>query len=507
MWSGSDVRFGELDWLARLAEHDPRLLADPDGRRILTAADPVLFALLYFRRHLTSPETGGISLSPFHVEMAESALRWTRQDLGPAEIRDAFIAPRGSGKSTWTYLVLPCWALAHGHRRYVAAFADSANQAEQHLATFKRELDTNELLRRDYPTLVAPAVRSTGGAVADNRGMYIAKSGAVFQARGIDSSTLGAKVGSQRPDLQLFDDVEPDASNYSLHQKAKRLDTIVNAVFPMNLNAVVVLAGTVTMHGSVMHDIARQATDPGNAPSWPRDENIRTRYFPAIVAGDDGVERSLWPERWSIEFLQSIRHTRSYALNYDNRPVALDGAYWAPEDIRYGEVEGVTRRVLSIDPAVTSSSRADYTGLSVVGYSPSERACVVEHAEQVRLTPAALRARVLDLLSRFELRHVLLERNQGGDWLAEVLAPLPAKVHTVHQSERKEVRAARVLDHYQSGRVRHARALAQLEEQMLAFPNVANDDLVDSVGSAVLWFLAEAKGASARPRARVLSYA
>src|SRR5690606_4851931 len=244
-----------------------------EARRLLTRMDPQLFALIYLSKHLRGPETGdSVSFSRFHVELADSAKQWARRDLGPREHREAWVAPRGSGKSTWLFCILPIWALAHGHRRYVAAFADSGPQAMQHLISFKRELDTNLLLRHDYPELCNPSRRPSGGSVADTQSLYIAASGAVFQAKGIDSSTLGAKVGNTRPDVILFDDIEPSASNYSAYQKEKRQDTIVNAVFPMNLNAVVLFAGTTTMYGSVIHDIVRTVTEPTEAPDWVRDE-------------------------------------------------------------------------------------------------------------------------------------------------------------------------------------------------------------------------------------------
>lgn len=486
------------DWRAELAQHDPRLLADPEGRRVLTRTSPSLFALVYFRGHLAAAETGGrVSFSRFHTALAESARQWIRDDLGPAELREAWVAPRGSGKSTWLFSILPCWALAHRHRNFVAAFADSGHQAQQHLASLKREFDTNALLRRDYPELCKAAYRPSGTSVADNQSLYVAGSGVVFQAKGIDSSTLGAKVGSQRPDLLLFDDVEPDASNYSMHQKAKRQETIVNAVLPMNLNAVVQFAGTTTMHGSIIHDIVRQTTDPENAPEWVRDEHIRTRYFPAIVTDDDGSEASLWPERWDLEYLQSIRHTRSFALNMQNVPTNLDGDFWTQSDFRYDPPPAVTRRILSIDPAVTTKTTSDYSGLAVVGFDPVAGRCVVQLAVAVKLGPAALRQRVLAILEANPgIRAVLVESNQGGQMWHEVLSPLPVKILTLHQTEPKPVRAARVLDYYQMGWVAHSERLAAFEEQAMAYPGVAHDDLVDAVGSGLHFFLSGRK----RPR-------
>jgi hypothetical protein len=170
-----------FDFEGWLATFDKRLLATPEGRRTLTRLSPLLFAVIYLRHHLRDSE-GRITFGDAHLDWCRAARAWVRPPLLPAENRDAYIAPRNMGKSTWWFLILPMWAAAHGHIKFAAAFAASATQAETHLATFKRELDTNELLRKDLLDLCTPAKRPSGANVADTQSMLITKSGFVFAA-------------------------------------------------------------------------------------------------------------------------------------------------------------------------------------------------------------------------------------------------------------------------------------------------------------------------------------
>ncbi|WP_176734727.1 hypothetical protein, partial [Streptomyces sp. EN23] len=195
----------------------------------------------YLKHHLKDDE-GRVTFGDAHLDWCRAARHWIRQPAGPGENRHAYIAPRNMGKSTWWFLILPTWAAAHGHVRFAAAFAMAAGPAQTHLATFKREIDTNALLRRDYPKLCTAAKRPSGTNIADTQSMYMAESGFVFAARGIDSSNLGMKVGEQRPDLILCDDIEPDESSYGPELARKRRTTLVDAILPLNVYARVVIS-------------------------------------------------------------------------------------------------------------------------------------------------------------------------------------------------------------------------------------------------------------------------
>jgi phage terminase large subunit-like protein len=476
-----------------LRQFDPAVLRTPRGRRALTRTRPMLFALLYLDKHLRSEETGNvISFSEAHVEWFSLARRYIRPiaSVPPMSMRDAIVAPRGLAKSTDWFLVIPMWLAAHGWRRFLAAFADSATQAEEHLSTFKRELETNPLLRLDYPDLCAPARRPKGTSVHDTQSMYVARSGFIFAAKGIDSKVLGLKVGNVRPDHIILDDVEGTEGAYSPNQKESRLKTITSGVLPMNPNASVTMAGTVAMPGAIIDDIAAKQRGE-DYPQWVDDERFVPRYYDIIQTDDDGSERSIWPERYPMSWIEQYRHTRSFQSQYRNSPLAADSAFFSGDDFVYRDDVQYTHNLLSIDPAVTAKKKSDFTAVAVIGYSRPLGVCVVREAWQKKVPPGEkLRAWVLQILEQFpDINGVLIETNQGGDtWLA-ILHDLPVKVRTVHQTEPKEVRAGSLLVKYQRGKVFHEKRLHQAEAQMIRFPLVENDDILDSIGSGVEVFL------------------
>jgi hypothetical protein len=482
----ADIDPASWTWAAYLLRYSTAQLTTDRARRSLCRVDPLLFAIIYLRHHLSCDETGGqISISQFHIDLCRSARQWIRRDIGPAECRDAWVAPRGSGKSTWAFLILPLWALAYRHRKYIAAFANTATQAEGHLASLKRELDENSRLRRDFPKLCAAKRRPNGMPVADRQDVYIAASGVAFTARGIDSSTLGAKIGEQRPDEIILDDIEPDASNYSEHEKEKRLATVRNALMPMNLNAVLWFVGTTTMDGSIIHDLVRQATDP-DSPQWPREEKVRVHYYHAIIDQPDGTRVSLWPQRWTIAYLISIEGTDSFQLNMANQPTG-NGGWWQPGDIRYDSRPAYARVVMVIDGAVTAKPTSDETGVAIVGLDLNDRKLFVLEAIGLRLTGEPRRARIIELILEYDVDYVLVEANQGGDlWYME-LNNLPVRMRTFTQKEPKPVRIKRCLAAYQrrGGRVAHAKPLPALEKQQRAYPNVLHEDILDAASAGV----------------------
>lgn len=473
-----------VDWYLTRLKHGG--MRSGEFRRETCRTNPLLFGLVYLAHHLESAETGGlVSLSEFHVNSAKAALVWMRTDLGPAEVRRGWVTSRGGGKSTWWNLILLLWAMAYDHRDFIVVFGHTSAMARRHLLSLRSELAKNERLRSDFPELCSPAKHGRR-SVMDTQDGYMAESGACIIVAGLDQGTLGIKVENRRPSLIVIDDGEPSDGNYSDYQRDQRLTILREAVLPMSLNAAVELVGTTTRLGSIMDQVMKGA-------DWAREENFVANHYPALIVDETtGEERSSWPDRWPLEYLQGIRHTRSFQVNMQCQPVSADGTHWKGDDFTY-DTAGVLARmieakVLAVDPAVTSTKRADQTGLAIVGYGA--RKALVERATGVRMDPKALREMVhTTLRADPSIRTVLCEVTNGGEWVTGALLPLPGGVKLVElrPTKSKLARVTALFDHYQRSKVCHAKPLPACEAQMCAFPQVHNDDIIDAVAAAVEW--------------------
>lgn len=483
-------------------------LASRAGRIELTRDDPLLWGLVYVP-HLLKNADGEITFGDVHLGLYRDALAM-REPAGIDGDRRAYVAPRGSGKSTSLFVITVLWLACH-HPCFVAAFSDTSTQAEDHLKAVKTELQGNRLLRGDYPDACRPARKPNGMAISDSGAMYFSANGFSFSARGIDTGVLGlVDPLNRRPQVLLLDDVEgAEGSGYSLFQAGQRRETIISGVLPMNDRAHVRMVGTVTIVGGLNHELVNSVTTNDPPAPWITEERFTVTYFPPIPLRPDGTERSLWPGRWPLDHLLSIRHTRSFKKNFANQPAGVEGGYWQDGDIRYGTVPALTRRLLVVDPATTAKRTSDRTGIAVVAFSPTAGKCVVEHAEGVHLTGRRLAAHLAHILRTYphRIHAVMVETNQGGDLWPEVFGDLPARVITYWSSLGKDERFATALDWYQrpDPLVVHSHEIVPLEAEMYGFPRYATDDIADAVVAGCERFLAPPK--RTRVGARVTTYA
>lgn len=493
-----------------------RLLDTKPGRIALTKNNPLLFALLYFPRLMASAETGNVvSLSEAHLDWYNQLSGWAKPVEAPREWRRAYIAPRSSGKSTTWFTVAPIWAAAHKHCQFTAGISSSARQAEERMSDIKKQFDSNELLRNDYPELCKPARTRGGGYVADRVDKTVRSDGSVFVARGIDTELAGLLHDGKRPGVLLLDDIEATSEgNYSPYMVEQRLETLRQVVLQLNDMARVVVVGTVYLPESIMHQLVKTVQTTEDPAEWIVQENFQTHYYPVLLTDEvTGEQRSLWPERWSLEFILEHLPERPFQMQMMNRPMPKDAQLWRPEDIRIEARQIFPRTIISVDPAVSTKKTSDYTAISVISHDKAAGKMYVRESKQRKMTYKE----IIDWLGSYwiprypEALAVLFEVNQGGEEWRERYEELELedkpRYIAISQSVKKETRAEWLYNGYQLKRVVHTEHLPDYENQLLAYPFVAHDDLIDSVSTAYEFFFGRPSNPAGNYSAKASTYA
>lgn len=173
------------------------------------------------------------------------------------------------------------------------------------------------------------------------------------------------------------------------------------------------------------------------------------------------------------------------------------------------------RKVVAVDPPVTSGEKADECGMIVCGIAGSMRNqtghgyVLADYSTQGQ-TPREWATAAINAYHRHDCDEMIAEVNNGGELVETVVKGIDPtiKFRAVHASKGKYARAEPISSLYEQGRVHHVGTFAALEDQMVAFcidglpdPS-ASPDRVD----ALVWGLTALmiSATQAEPRARSL---
>jgi phage terminase large subunit-like protein len=187
----------------------------------------------------------------------------------------------------------------------------------------------------------------------------------------------------------------------------------------------------------------------------------------------------------------------------------VEGALWnyaQLETLQVKELPPLARTVIAIDPAVTSNSKSDETGIVAAARGDDGKFYVLADASG-QFTPDGWARRALALFEEWQADLIIGEVNEGGDLIERMLRMSTPYVpyKPVRALKAKAARAWPVAMLYERGLVRHAGSFAKLEEQMCRFTSdglkSGSPDRVD----ALVWALTELQqGLGRDPRVRTL---
>ena len=455
-----------------------RLLNDQAMRVAVTRESHAWFLAVYFHDHLFY-ETG---------DFQKEIIALTEDDSIPLLVIAAF---RGSAKSTICTTSYPIWAiLGRQEKKFVAILSQSQEKAQNHLGIIKHHLENNELLIRDLGPFREE--RNQFGVHA----LELPKFGAKIATGSLEQSIRGIRYREHRPDVLVIDDIEQMEAMRKLENRDKVFRYLTHDVIPAGgKNKRVIIVGN-KLHDDSPIMRLKYKIENGIVPGVYRE-------YAAVDANGNIAWPGKYPTRADLEKEKGLDEA-AYEREFMLRSVPDGGTVVKREHLHfYGRMPDFSspdyvRTYLSIDPAVSESQSADYTAmvmLSQFGHGEDMRIYVHKDPVNERLPFHKICERAL-LITRSlgggVVPRIIVEDVGAQTYIVEELKRAGASVEPFRVFGDKRSRLNAVVGHMAAKRIFFPEKGAEiLIDQLLNFPGVSHDDLVDAYSMGVLKILAE----------------
>ena len=385
--------------------------------------------------------------------------------------------PRDHGKS-FQMCCRIVWELGHNPGLRVKIVCATEPIASERARFIRDAITGNKWVREVFPNLKPANPWAAGGFTIERPAEVI---GPTVAAYGINAGNTGT-----RADLLVCDDVV-DVS--ALHSRVDRFR--VAEYFENNL----------------MNLLEPEGRFWGLFTPWHADDlNARLKKNSAFTTlrkpiGPDF--EPIWEAKWPRERLMARKNeigTASFARGYRLIPLADDDTPIRPEWVRFWtEPAEHIYRILSVDPAVSTSARADRSALVVLEKCADRNEIRVIEATARRVSAPNLVTLIDECDRRWNPEVILFESNAAFLGIKDLLvrhASFGPRVKGVCQSTDKDARVASFSVAVENGSFLLKGESSEVDagqrelfEEMTTYPYGDRDDLLDAAATGCAYLL------------------
>lgn len=178
------------------------------------------------------------------------------------------------------------------------------------------------------------------------------------------------------------------------------------------------------------------------------------------------------PESY-IKILESLPKRQKERFLLGHWLSDVEGALWTDQmliDARAKDHAEIIRTVIAVDPAVTYQKDSDETGIVVCSLDSSKHG-VVQEDLSLKASTATWGQRVVNAYHEWRANAVIVETNNGGDLVIDLIHSIDpsVKVVKVHASKGKFARAEPIAALYEQGLVCHTKRFPELDSQLVEY--------------------------------------
>lgn len=420
-------------------------------------------------------------IADFHKEMFEIT---ENDDIKLA----TFCSFRGSGKSTLMTLSYPIWAvLGRPQKKFVVIISQTAEQAKLHFKNLKRELETNELLKRD----LGPFQEQDEW---NNCSLVIPRYNAKIIAVSRDQSFRGIKHGSYRPDLIIADDIDDLASVRSEDSRKSTYNWFTSEVLPLGANNTKkIVIGNLLHEDSLIMRLANEIETGARSGIF--------RKYPLLSDDDQIAWPGKYPDMKAIEAEEKaigdkFAWLREYLLIIadDQEPVIeKDWIHYYQEipELRRNESYAYAG---GVDIAVSEKNKADNTAIvmcKVIGDGDERKIYILPNPINTKMQLPVTEDTICTIIGSYgeHINHKMYIEEVGTQrGLTQYLDKrnITAVGISPGQSD-KRTRLCLISTYIRSGQVMFPeKGVDELMKQTLDFGLTRHDDLVDALTTLIL---------------------
>jgi predicted phage terminase large subunit-like protein len=396
------------------------------------------------------------------------------------------IAPR-MGKSEFSSYLFPAYFLGNDPNKKIIMGTHTASLSED----FGRRV--RNLIEDEEYNALFPATKLAQDQKAS--GKWSTEAGGQYYAAGV-----GGALAGRGADLFMIDD--PHSEQDVKANSRLAFDTAwswfqtgpLQRLMPNGAIIVVMTRwGPLDLTGRL---IDYQVKNP-NSPQWEIVE------LPAILNEGTENEKSLWPEQWPLESLQSAKSSmdpRYWNAQYMQQPTSDTAAIISRKQWRIWESDeppSCEYIIQSWDTAFEVKNTSDYSACTTWGvfYNAEEKddpQVILLDAFKERMTFPDLKATAFKHWKEWDPDAFIVEKKASGGPLIQELraAGIPVQEFSPSRGNDKMVRVNAIADLFASGKVwaPDTRWAREVIEEVAAFPVGEHDDFVDTTTQALLRF-------------------
>lgn len=382
------------------------------------------------------------------------------------------LAPRGYAKTTIKCFLIPIYQAYNEpdlFNHYLNIQLTSSKAVAVNLSV-RNEIETNELLRKDYGDLV--------GDEKWTEKQFVLKNGVVFSAIGTGDSVRGINYHNIRPDYIIADDLYDDEDIYSIDRVEKKNNWFWSSIYKAlakKYSACIHIQGTAIHRTDLMHTLPK---DHWLSKTFKSVKNFETKEV-------------LWPKVESFKKLMEDKKMMGsviFAREMQNELRDDESAIIKEKWIHYyTELPKVIRWSWSWDTAIKPGEKNDWSvGLI---WAECDNGFYLWDMFRKKVEYPELRNQVRLRYDSRPSSEVLVEDKASGQQIIQdfkrignlpVIAMVPGKDMALKKEQRLEL----VSPLFEAGKVffpRNKEWMAQVVDELINFPNATWDDIVDAI--------------------------